>query len=269
MVKQDSSTTSKNKQEPRPSPSLSTDAVVDEYEARLTAFEASITSTLQSFKEKLDSVDPQVENNPTPNDLQGRPSENPSLRDQFVALEAYVKSSLNDFKSQFRNLSKHVESLEDQIDKMEQYSRRNCLVLHGVEEKPNEDVENTVLTILNSKLNLDLACMDLDRCHRLGSVKSAQASNNKTKIRPIIIKFVQYRIRNLAWKRKAALRDSKLLLTESLTAQRYGLLMSARKLLGVKNCWTQDGVIIALHADAKHRINNKTDMEKLVRNHIT
>ena len=36
------------------------------------------------------------------------------------------------------NMSKRVHSLFDQVDKQEQYSRCNCLLLHGIPENKNE-----------------------------------------------------------------------------------------------------------------------------------
>ena len=49
-------------------------------------------------------------------------------------------------------LQTFTEKLEDQLDDQEQYSRRNCLLIHGVEEKPNENLENVVMDILDNKL---------------------------------------------------------------------------------------------------------------------
>ena len=58
--------------------------------------------------------------------------------------------------------------LEYEIEDQEQYSRRNCLLVHGVTEKPNEDVEKEVMEIFQEKLEAEVAQTDISRMHRLG-----------------------------------------------------------------------------------------------------
>ena len=44
------------------------------------------------------------------------------------------------------------------MDKAEQYSRRNCLIITGVKEQEGEDTDRVVLDILEEKLNI---CLDI------------------------------------------------------------------------------------------------------------
>ena len=73
------------------------------------------------------------------------------------------------------------------IDQQGQYTRRNCLLIHGVEENSNEDTDKLVLNIVNNDLKIDLTEVATDRTHRIGNPKK-----KKKKIRPIIVKFVRY-----------------------------------------------------------------------------
>ena len=83
---------------------------------------------------------------------------------------------------------------ERRLYDLEQYSRSNCLILHGCDDIPpkescNQVFENFVLSKLNSKLQLStpLVNNDIDICHALSSKKSKNF---------IIIKFVRRTIRN-------------------------------------------------------------------------
>ena len=44
------------------------------------------------------------------------------------------------------NMSKWVDSLSSQVDKQEQYSRHNCLLLHDIPENKNETIDDLCLT---------------------------------------------------------------------------------------------------------------------------
>ena len=66
-------------------------------------------------------------------------------------------------------------SLHDENDAQEQYSRRNCLLLHGVPET-QVDTDNAVLSVTNEKLGLNLTRDCIDRSHRLG--QAAQSTSN-------------------------------------------------------------------------------------------
>ena len=65
-------------------------------------------------------------------------------------------------------MSKKVENLEKEIDKHEQYSRRNCLLAHGIVETDDEVTVDLVIEIISMKMNIEISPADLDRTHRIG-----------------------------------------------------------------------------------------------------
>ena len=77
------------------------------------------------------------------------------------------------------------------LDRSEQYSRRNCLLVHGVKEKNNEDTDQEIINIVKNGLGEEIAIYDIDRTHRLGKRK---LDNNVS--RSIIVKFTRYNVRN-------------------------------------------------------------------------
>ena len=53
-------------------------------------------------------------------------------------------------------LSEKLGKMEQSIDDQQQYSRRNCLLLHGIEETKGEDTDNIVLEVLNNDMGLNM-----------------------------------------------------------------------------------------------------------------
>ena len=65
----------------------------------------------------------------------------------------------------------------------EQYSRRSCLLIHGVEVKENED-EDGIMNVLEdcySSMNLQFDVNDIDRTHRIGLPYTDKNKNIKIK----------------------------------------------------------------------------------------
>ena len=84
-------------------------------------------------------------------------------------------------------LTEKSKVLEESIDQQVQYSRRNCLLIHGVEENCNEDTDKFVLNIINNDLGIDLTEVAIDRTNRIEDPKK-----KKKKVPPIIVKFVRH-----------------------------------------------------------------------------
>ena len=53
-------------------------------------------------------------------------------------------------------MTERSEVLEESIDQLGQYSRRNYLLIHGEEENSNKDTDKLVLIIINNELEIDL-----------------------------------------------------------------------------------------------------------------
>ena len=78
---------------------------------------------------------------------------------------------INNLKGEVSYLSEKLGKLEESIDAQQQYSRRNCLLLHGIEETKGEDTDNIVLEVLNNDMGLNISKTALDRSHRIGNSK--------------------------------------------------------------------------------------------------
>ena len=112
-------------------------------------------------------------------------------------------------------LTERSKVLEESNDQQEQYSRRNCLLIHGVEENSNEDTDKLVLNIISNDLEIDLTEIAIDRTHRIGDPKK-----KKKKVWPIIVKFARYYYRKQVFSKKKHLKGKSISITESLTSFR-------------------------------------------------
>ena len=151
--------------------------------------------------------------------------------------------------------------LTAEIDTLEQYSRRNCLVRHGV---PNDvNAEHAVLDLCNNKLGIAIGPECIDRAHRLGTPDSTVRKDG-ARPQPIIVKFTSYRARQDVFMAKRRLKGTKVVITENLTRRRIDLLNWANGLQSVNAAWTSDGRIICLLGiGRKVTINSEQDLRNI------
>ena len=162
-------------------------------------------------------------------------------------------------------LQKELDDIKHQQDEMEQYSRRNCLIFHGLTEREGENTDEVVRGVCKDKLGIDIDDSDLDRTHRLGPVKGGP----KPKPRGVIVKFTNYNIRNRVYMGRRKLRDQRgpqIYIQESLTKARTDLFWEVKTTRkdDIKSVWTQDGRIKVLTKD-DHRVTltNKSHLKRI------
>ena len=81
------------------------------------------------------------------------------------------------------------------MDWQEQYSKRNCLLIHGITEGNQENTDTIALQIFREKLDVDLT--HIDKTYRI--VKNDKSNNRP---RPVILKFIRYNDRKKLNQRK-------------------------------------------------------------------
>ena len=126
-------------------------------------------------------------------------------------------------------MTERTKDLEESADQEGQYSRRNCLLIHGVEENSNEDTDKLVLNIISNDLEIDLTEIAIDRTHRTGDPKK-----KKKKVLPIIVKFDRYYYRKQVFSKKKHLKGKSISITESLTSFRWRSLKKHEKNMVLK-----------------------------------
>ena len=86
------------------------------------------------------------------------------------------------FFKRVKDMSATIQSFKVSLDRQEQYSRRNYLLIHGLPENRNENTDQIVIEILKEKMGEEINEVDLDRPRRLGTPKY-------DKVRPILVKI--------------------------------------------------------------------------------
>ena len=179
--------------------------------------------------------------------------ENEKEKAELVTNIEFMQGKVNDLKHEDEKLSVKVKQLEQQLeiktDELEQYSRRECIVITGIPESKQEDTRAIVNDFCRDKLGVELMQGDLARTHRLGSKK--EDVNGKMINRPIIAKFATYEVRDLVFKSKRKLKDSGHAIFESLTTRNTKLYNEVKSIAGYKNAWTHDGKVMTIDKDGK------------------
>ena len=88
--------------------------------------------------------------------------------------------------------------MEIKNDDLEQYSRRSCLRVNGVEVFEGEEDINKTIKSCYEKVGLDFQVNEIDRAHRLG--KPYVDRLTKKSVQPIIIKYKSWGPRTLFYK---------------------------------------------------------------------
>ena len=179
---------------------------------------------------------------------------------------AKLSQQIEELYIKFGLISEAIKKLDSSLDDLNQYGRRNCLVLHGL--SANTDLPNSqsnykgfldkIIKNINDNLSLNLSSNNIDIAHPLPVTK-----NGKT---PVIIKFLRRSDRNLVYQNKRHFSKSGLAITESLTKMRLQLLKEAGSLLGQENVWTSNETIFC-NINAKWEvIKTQNDLYSLVEN---
>ena len=186
---------------------------------QLTAFKAVVNQRLNEHKQVQEFINSRFE------DIQ-----NDHLN-HFNKDRDVMKESVED------RIEEVTQQLFSRVDELEQYSRREYLVLNGVAENPHEteDVDEIVLDVISQKLGVEISTNnDIQRCHRLKTSRPRHSPVERQSPRPLIITFVSYRKRQEVFTSKKKLKGSGLVLTESLTATRQAVLAKAKQAFGVE-----------------------------------
>lgn len=179
-----------------------------------------------------------------------------------------LNSKITLLENENRQLQQRIQQLETAADNAEQYSRRNCLRISGVQEAETENTDDIVLNLARS-IDVELSISDIDRSHRLG--KPGLGSGDTSRPRDIVVKFVSYRSRVKFYKARVLTKTRGyrgVFINEHLTRSRGKLLYQARRLVKsrqLKSAWTSDGVVLVKHLDdTVRRITRETELPTYV-----
>ena len=107
--------------------------------------------------------------------------------DEFEKERQEQKKVIEELRGEVSSLNENLNGFTEQVDRQEQYSRRNCLLIHGITEGHQGNTDDLAIEIFREKLDIELTQRDLDQTHRIDK-------NDKRRIRPrpVIVRFILY-----------------------------------------------------------------------------
>ena len=171
-----------------------------------------------------------------------------SINEKFEELEKDKKEKeikIKKLEEKVSLMSNKIETLEKSFDSQEQYSCRNCLLVHGIDEKEGEQTDKVIIDTVVEKMNIAITSDDVDRSHRVGKKKEGNKS------RPIIVKFSRYNACHKVFSNRKRLKGTNISITESLTTTRMAKLKEARDEKAFKSMWAFDGKILFKNQENK------------------
>jgi hypothetical protein len=143
-----------------------------------------------------------------------------------------------------------VQTVSFDIDRLEQYSRRESVRISGLKESEGEDTDRIVCDLV-SDLGIKVSPEDISVSHRLGRPNFGGTGRHRS----IICKFVRRNIKTQVMKTKKKLRDMPMyngvFIDEDLTPLRAKISRELRSEAG-RRAWTIDGKIhTAITKDGK------------------
>ena len=169
-----------------------------------------------------------------------------------------IQQKMVEYENKLNQLEEEKEQLRDkmvqktnllvfQLDRQEQYIRRENILIYGVEEnKEDNDDGKKVLFKIADEPEVDLEDDEKQRVHRLGHKRRKNENP-----RPIIARFVTYKKRNEFLTNKRELKNIEgrqyVFVCEDLTPLRYKLLQYMQKSCSdtFTSCYTRNGNIKA------------------------
>ena len=144
------------------------------------------------------------------------------LGDKIEALRAAVKHEIVAVKSEIievRKIACDARDLAEAQEAQESYSRKENLVIRGIDEQGAETEEmcvTAVKAVFIDKFDSNDACVNnikIVRCHRLGNRDTTGNYN-----RPIIVRFLNYNDRQMIWAKRMSLAGSTISLSENFAS---------------------------------------------------
>lgn len=198
-----------------------------------------------------------------------------SLNSKVKALEAELVSSAERYASDLKalrakneELANNNDKLFEELDNLQQYGRRETVVIHNVPMDPNEKCIDVVCDFLRGRMGINFRRDEISTTHRLWF----PGCNEKCP--PIYVKFLPRDLKHHVMKKRRNLSGQcnrfgeRFFIVESLTPFRRELLEYTKKQLhDWKFIWTMNGNIMARkdRGDKLVRIRNYKVVDDLAR----
>lgn len=143
---------------------------------------------------------------------------------RFDALESRVNElecppkpiehgSVSELRAEINCLTSKINELILKNDDLENRSRRNNLIMHGISEDSNENTSTLLCSVTSVFTNtLKITCPQIERVHRLGKARTGYT-------RPIILKLSNFGEKSVVLKNSSKLKGSNVFITEDFSSR--------------------------------------------------
>ena len=192
---------------------------------------------------------------------------------EITSLKSQAIKSLND-----------IALLQQEVNNLEQYTRRDCLEIRGIPIQEEETAEalNKIVQRIGEEMGVHVHDHDISISHRLPSGRKRSTDDSRTRDpNPIIVKFTNRKVREDFYRARIYLRGksteilgfqdhNKIFIAESLTPKNKELFhhcLNFKREKGYRFIWTQMGKIFLRkdHKSRKFYVSSVKDLEKLDR----
>lgn len=136
--------------------------------------------------------------------------------DENTAAIATLREDINKIKFYYEGVNEENNKLKEKVNYLENYSRRNNLVIRGVAESDGEACEELVRTFMKDNLHLSdtfINSVQFHRCHRLGN----KPQGAQKWVRPLIVRFLSFGDRQFVWAARSMLAKSSYSINENFS----------------------------------------------------
>jgi hypothetical protein len=165
---------------------------------------------------------------------------------------------------------RRVAFLETEIDEFKQRDRVNNLLIQGIKEEEEENVQEKLINTLKEKLEITVTEDDIPQVFRLGKKSNTEQKDAKKteRVIKVVCKNLEKKNQILKARVKLKKKNEDIWINEDLTPRRSQLAYKARKKVKegkAKQTWTADGkVFIKKTTEGKPtRIDGQEDLDRL------
>ena len=181
------------------------------------------------------------------------------MREELQEVET-MKGEVERVRENMARLQAKLQTQHFDLDRQEQYSRKDSVRIYGIPEPANDDTRedtNDIVVKLAKDIGVIITNADLSVSHRLGR------RGRGGKPRTIIAKFVRRQCKTDVMRNKKRLRDSQnyenVYINDDLTTLRNKLVMEMKKDDNIKQVWTIEGRIFCIQMDQGREVKRVVD----------
>lgn len=192
-----------------------------------------------------------------------------SYLSKFDSLCTAKDKQIEKLESKVSFLENKITQMESNIDDIDQYERRDTVIISGPvlpEESAMENSSDLIVNTIKHHLHVNMSHSDINIAHRLGP-------KTQDKKRPIIVKL-QNRAKKTELVQACITLKPQLHINESLTPKRRSIYSVIRKIRAqhkhlFQQCYTSDGKIVVKlkNSSVKHIITSEQALSTFLDNH--